>query len=480
MSKAHPNAAERFLETAGRYPSRPALETGNLVMSYRQLADEALKIRDLITGRGDDGPFVAVVADKSPACYAAILGILMAGKAYLPLNPRFPAQRNRFMLQKSMAGHLFHSGKMERTEFHRPSRQGNPEQYAYLLFTSGTTGEPKGVPVSHENLSAYLDFMVDHYDFNPEDRFTQNFDLTFDLSVHDLFLCWSAGGCLCVPDDNSSFALAGFIRRKQPTVWFSVPSAAALMDRMRLLKPGAFPSIRHSFFCGEPLLARTAAAWKNATPHGRLTNLYGPTEATIAISGYDLPSEEQDWKQEIGILSIGKIFGHNQFMIREEPGEVYGELCLSGPQVVRGYFENPDADARSFFETGAPPERWYRTGDRVSCSPDGDLFYRGRSDAEVKISGFRVDLGEIEHIISSFQGVRQTVVILHRDSDTQETLAAFIMPENWVQPDVPGLDAHCRESLPWYMVPGKFIFVEDFPLNPNGKIDRNALSEQYL
>ncbi len=484
MNDRGKNAAERFLETAGRFPERPALEIGDgPALTYRQLAGQAFRAKENLQATSSDSPFVAVVADKSAGCYAAILGIMLAGKAYLPLNPRFPEQRNRFMLEKSGAQLLFDGGKPLptgiRTILPDQRQDDRSAQYAYLLFTSGTTGEPKGVPVRHGNLSAYLDHMLEAYEFSPDDRFTQNFDLTFDLSVHDLFLCWSSGACLCVPEDSSSFGLAGFIQKKQPTVWFSVPSAAMLLQRMRLLKAGAFPSIRQSFFCGEPLLASTAAAWKIAAPAGRITNLYGPTEATIAISGYDLPQEETRWKQEAGILSLGTVFDMNRFTILETAGEDTGELCLSGPQVVEGYYRNAEADRAAFFEAGDPATRWYKTGDRVSVDDTGDLFYRGRSDAEVKISGFRVNLGEIEFVLSSVAGVSQPVVLYHQDGG-QETLVAFIAVVPGASVEGRALDSRCRERLPWYMVPGKYIFVEEIPLNPNGKTDRKALADKYL
>jgi non-ribosomal peptide synthetase component F len=351
---------------------------------------------------------------------------------------------------------------------------------AYLLFTSGTTGKPKGVPVSHGNLASYLNFMLKTYDFNCEDRFTQIFDLTFDLSVHDMFLAWSAGACLVVPEDNSSFAMSRFIREKQPTVWFSVPSVVNLMNRMRLIKPGAFPSIRQSFFCGEALKIKTAQLWKIAASRSRLTNLYGPTEATIAISWYDLPHEPGLWKSDMGIVSIGRIFAGNSYLVDKiSDWNDKGELCLSGKQVVKSYFESDFADLTSFFTESKSKQSFYRTGDLVRVDKDGDLFFVGRKDAEVKISGYRVNLKEIEYVLEGYESVKQAVVIFEQADDSGIIIAFILAATSDGYLMEHDLDSYSRKYLPWYMVPGKYIFVDEIPLNVNGKVDKAVLLKNY-
>jgi len=425
----------------------------------------------------------------------------MAGKAYLPLNPRFPVARNQYMLEKAQVRTII-AGDYSDEVLDQILDNSSDGMYvifpegrtshvtcdvvtlsdpAYLLFTSGTTGKPKGVSVSNANLASYLDSMQSSYDFNHDDRFTQIFDLTFDLSVHDIFIAWSCGGCLCVPHDNSSFAMARFIRDKMPTVWFSVPSVVLLMDRMRLLKQEVFPSIRLSFFCGEALQLKRAQSWKSAAANSRMINLYGPTEATIAISGYELPEEIGNWKTEIGIVSIGKVFERNSFRIEKENiSETFGELCLEGQQLVDGYFENQEADKVSFYYDSSTNMKFYRTGDIVKIDEDGDLFFLGRKDAEVKISGYRVNLKEIENVLEGYQNIGQGVVIYEKADDSSGNLLAFMVTgSNNIASVEQALDTYCREHLPWYMVPGKFIFVEEIPLNVNGKVDKAALLKIY-
>ncbi|HPI86374.1 MAG TPA: amino acid adenylation domain-containing protein [Bacteroidales bacterium] len=492
----------RLWDTARRFPDRTALEQGDRKVTYRELFAAASRFAHAIADLENPAHFVAVMADKSPACYAGILGCMMAGKAYMPLNPRFPAARNLFMLRKSGAriiiagensddeleqileNHLqeiYILFPEEVADYHHHDfvpRITEPSDPAYLLFTSGTTGEPKGVPVSCANVISYLDFMLETYDFERDDRFTQIFDLTFDLSVHDMLLAWSIGACLVVPDDSSSFAMSRFIRDKKPTVWFSVPSVPALMNRMRLLKPDTFPSLRLSFFCGEALMAGDARAWKFAAPNSSLINLYGPTEATIAISGYSLPGDETKWKTALGIVSVGKVFDGNKYLIlRENPSDARGELCLCGNQVVEKYLDNEEADKQSFFTDADDMERYYKTGDMVSVDEQGDLFYLGRKDSEVKISGYRVNLKEVENVLLESESVTQAVVVYH---DSSMSLLAFL-----VLSEIPPGDAlqklteYCQSRLPWYMVPGKFIFVKEIPLNDNGKIDRKQLLKKY-
>jgi acyl-coenzyme A synthetase/AMP-(fatty) acid ligase len=188
------------------------------------------------------------------------------------------------------------------------------------------------------------------------------------------------------------------------------------------------------------------------------------------------------WKMEIGILSIGKVFAGNSFLIlKEKPEDQQGELCLAGKQVVDSYFQNEEADKQAFYTDNETDIKYYRTGDLVTLDEDGDLFFLGRKDSEVKISGYRVNLKEIENILEGYETVRQAVVIYEEVESEAGIILAFILgSENDRIKAEKNLDAYCREHLPWYMVPGKIIFVDEIPLNVNGKTDKALLKQKYF
>ena len=513
--------AKNFLDAAESNADNTALEIGQQKYSYHQLLDQSLRVAACI-GKQQSGDLHAVLAYRSFQAYTGVLGSLLASGGYVPLNPKFPVNRSLEMIRISGAkslvvgrecyaylremlpgmeppvdiileddselkefeqagpGHDFRVISKQSPE--APHISVDEEDIAYLLFTSGSTGKPKAVPVSNLNVTSYLHRIRSDFDFTPEDRFSQTFDLTFDLSVHDMFVCWLSGACLVVPESDTPFVLAKYIREKKISVWFSVPSVAIMLDRIRKLKENAFPALRLSFFCGEALYYETALKWQMAAPDSLLINLYGPAEATIAISRYVFSETKND--QELnGILSIGEIFKEQHWLIKKDDNysageDEEGELCLGGSQVISSYFNDQENTESRFFEKDK--RRWYKTGDLVRAKA-GKLFFLGRTDSEVKVSGYRVNLHEIEYVISGYPGLERAVSLYYREEQKASgELVAFVSSPEENKIREKELFEHCRKNLPWYMVPQRFIFVKDFPYNENGKIDRKQLKEKYV
>jgi D-alanine--poly(phosphoribitol) ligase subunit 1 len=350
---------------------------------------------------------------------------------------------------------------------------------AYVMFTSGTTGRPKGVPVRAESLSAYLDVATKRFGVRPGDRVSHFFELTFDLSVHDIFVTLLGGGTLVVIPAQQQMLAARFIREKELSHWFSVPSAAESLHRVGALRPGIFPQLRQTLFCGEPLRWPVAEAWQAAAPNSRVINLYGPTEATIAISYYVVPGLRSRSNDLYGIVPIGQVFEgqHGRIFSRPEAGEQpnRGELWLSGSQVISGYLGA--RDGHESFASDQDGTAWYRTGDAVERDGDGLLHFVGRIDHQLKISGYRVEPAEIEDAIHrSFPACRSIVV--RCDRGKRRGLVAAIFCEEGDRPAASAVREACASSLPPYMIPAHVVELVSWPVNANGKIDRAAVRRQ--
>jgi amino acid adenylation domain-containing protein len=358
------------------------------------------------------------------------------------------------------------------------------DDVAYLLFTSGSTGVPKGVPVTHRNVLHFLDYASNRYGITTDDRFSQTFDQTFDLSVFDLFAAWENGACVCAMQPLDLLTPARFVARQNVTVWFSVPSIAALMRKKNLLKPGVFPTLRWSLFCGEPLPRASAEAWQAAAPRSIVENLYGPTELTIACFVHRWDPQRSPALCVNDIVPIGRPFDGLTAIILDETlhkvgeGEA-GELCVTGPQTVPGYWNAPEKTAEQFVSldlNGGTTARFYRTGDRVRRLPDGDYVYLGRTDHQVKVLGHRVELSEVEAALTRNEGVAQAVALgwpVHDGS--AEGVVAFVAG---TRVDPQRLTSAVRQVLPDYMTPRAVIVLDALPLNPNGKVDRNVLRQR--
>ena len=359
-----------------------------------------------------------------------------------------------------------------------------PERVAYLLFTSGTTGVPKGVPILHSNVRAFIDWAVDRYRIRPEDRFSQTFDQTFDLSVFDLFVAWEAGACVYSMSPIDLLAPSRFINENKLTVWFSVPSIPARMRKRNLLGRNTLPTLRWSLFCGEPLPGASAEAWQAAAPNSVVENLYGPTELTIACTVHRWDPETSPRLCVNEMTPIGRTYpGLTAVIVDDNLRPVAegapGELCICGAQTSPGYWKDPLKTAERFVKiqaAGLPDEVFYRTGDVARQLPNGECVCLGRTDHQIKVLGFRVELGEIEGVLQEGAGVVQAVAMGWPFSEgTAKGIVAFVVGAGI---DRSALLKACKASLADYMVPNRIIPMDEMPLNANGKVDRAALRAQ--
>ena len=450
-----------FLTSSEKYPEHIALEVEGKQLTYTQLRELACILAATLQQHLPTAavPLPAILAHRSVTAFSGILGALFRGHGYVPLNPNFPAKRTAVMLERSdcssiivgneaipaleellygfdrpllvilpagkdvtnlrssFPSHTFLSGRDLSAATEWDPVEVDPGHIAYLLFTSGSTGSPKGVQVTHSNISHFIDFVADRYAINKNDRFSQMFELVFDLSLFDIFVAWKRGACVCCPNQGDAQLPAKFIVESKITIWFSVPSLAISMKQLRMLEAGLYPDLRLSLFCGEALLTDVVEHWTKAAPNSIIENLYGPTEVTLACTLYRWNSQTSPNESEHGIVPIGEPFPGITAIIVDEalrevaPGQP-GELLVSGPQVAPGYWRDPQKTAAAFVTTSGKNSVYYRTGDRVRRPHTGrPLQYLGRIDQQIKIRGNRVELGEIEAVLRDAAGVDIAVAV---------------------------------------------------------------------
>ncbi len=513
-----------FLRSAERFPERPALIVQGETLTYARLRETALRIAATIQAHPEDSsaPLTAVFARRSATAFAGVLGALSSGYGYVPLNPTFPLMRSRLMFERSQARSIvvdteslpqldaILDGDPRRLLVICPDlpdvgRQRkrwpqniivgaadlapsaawrepavNRDAIAYLLFTSGSTGIPKGVMVAHRNVVSFVNYMAVRFDISEQDVMTQMIELTFDLSAFDMIVCWKRGACLCCPSQKTLINPGQFIQDRGLTIWFSAPSTVAFMKRLGLLKADRFPSLRLSLFCGEALPVSSAEAWLRAAPNTVLENLYGPTELTIACTSYRWDPERSARESELGIVPIGYPYpGMNALVVDDSlkqvaPGEI-GELLMNGPQMSLGYWRDRERTDAAFVVPFGKTEIFYRTGDRVSRPVGhGPLTYVGRIDFQVKVLGHRVELGEVEAVVRQVSGMEGVVAVGWPPSSSScDGIEVFIEGEST---EVDRLHTEIASRLPEYMAPRRLHFMSRLPRNANDKFDRNALA----
>ncbi len=485
-----------FLQSFERRADAPALAFADRTITYGGLHDAASRLAARLQAEGlGRNSRVGLLVDRGESLYSLVLGTLFAGAAYVPLDPSYPVDRLRYMVQAADLDLLIYAD-----EDHRAAIGGglpqlavadldaggptdwtpltSPQDLAYILFTSGSTGRPKGVMVTHANVRAFVEWAVGRFALGDDDRFSNHSDLTFDLSVFDLFVCWEAGACLVPVMSPVDRTLPGrFIRDSGITVWFSVPSVLTGMIAARQVSPELLAPLRYMLFCGEALPPGPVRTLMTTAPHVKVANLYGPTEATIACSCHELgePPAADATAVPIGWRTLGtEIFIWTNDGRLADPGE-QGEILVSGSQVSPGYWRDPDQTARRFIEDPRYPgtgARCYRTGDTAVVGDDGPVFL-GRQDQQVKFRGYRVELGDVEAALRAVGGITEAAVLLMEEAGNPSLTAFVRAPQATSVDDIlRGL----RQRVPQYMLPNRIRILDDFPRTLNGKIDRPALA----
>ncbi len=495
MGTTNPNLVTAFYEHSVADPRRLALVVGGTSYSYGELAGASQQLARHV----NHGARVGILASRSLEAYAGVLGTLWAGATYVPINPNIPDERlSQILSITSLDAIVADDAGLERlkgrlSKIAPPLLPGaadlraasfNPDRkpavvrevdLAYIIFTSGTTGVPKGVMIETGSVVQLLHVMQRRFGFRADDRVSQASELTFDVSVFDMFMTWTAGAALYVVPAAQLMAPGKFIRENRLSIWFSVPSIALFMQRIGMLAPDAYPSLRYSLFAGEALPLVSAQAWQAAAPNSFVENLYGPTEATVICIGQRL-TEPPNATPNRGVLAIGDPFEGIEADVVDTSfnslmESMPGELVLCGRQLARGYFNDPEATSIRFPVIRG--RRWYRTGDLVCRDATGAIHHLGRIDNQVKVLGNRVELEEVEAHLRAVTGTDSVVAIAWPIVSGRATgVVAFLCGSH--------IGTHAareamRQLVPNYMVPQQIFEIETMPLGESGKFDRLAL-----
>ena len=509
-------------------PDRTAVVLGGERLTYGEL--DALSnrlaraLRELGCVRGDR---VALLMPKSPMAIAALLGIYKADCVYVPLDPANPPARltkildsceSRWVLAAGIDARLLDLllpderqrpraslGWLERqqpacADVHASitlndvsacsaaplSNVNSTNDAAHILFTSGSTGAPKGVVITHANVIRFVEWGTSYFGMEPGDRVSAHPPLHFDLSFFDIFGAFAVGAELhLVPSELTLLPnkVAELIRSSRLTQWFSVPSVLSYMARFDVVARNDFPDLKRVLWCGEVFPTPALMYWMARLPRVQFTNLYGPTETTIASSYYTVPECPTDPQASI---PIGRACEGEELLVLDDaqrpvPAGEIGDLYIGGAGLSPGYWRDPDRTAIAFRpHPRNPDDRVYKTGDLARIAPDGLLHFIGRLDSQIKSRGYRIELGEIETALNAVPCVQEgAIVALNTNGFEGSAICCAYVPASGSDVTPAVLRHELSTRLPSYMLPARWLAFERFPRNANGKIDRPRLKEVF-
>jgi len=510
-------------DAARQWPDHAAIETSQETISYRELDELSNRLATVLVSRGcKRGDRVAILCEKSIDSYIGIYGILKAGCVYVPLDRRAPVSRLSYIVRDcSIKAILISAATAKKAnqiaaetvdvEFfvsRTATVQGITEapllsfqssagsdpgapvpgiidtDLAYILYTSGSTGAPKGVTISHLNSMSFVRWASEYAQVCMSDRVSGHAPLHFDLSIFDIFATASRGATLLpVPDGISVFParLSDWVKNNRISIWYSVPSALTMMAQQSNFATATYGDLRLIIFAGEVFPVKFLRMWVEKLPSVRFDNWYGPTETNV-ITAYTLQGDETLEKP----LPIGSACENVDIFLADENGQPLGpdqhegELCARGSFVALRYWGDAEKTARSFTFNELPHERTYRTGDLVKVCSDGVYEYVGRRDHMVKSRGYRIELGEIESALYKFDGVTEAVVIPVADETIGNRLLACVALDKIGDREQTAHEilAFLSSRLPSYMIPESAKIVDELPKTSTGKINRQLLLQK--
>ncbi len=517
--------SELLWRAAETRPGHPAVEDDRGTLTYAELADGVGRLAAALIARGvDSGDRVGVMMPKSADAMAGLYAVMWAGGAYVPLDVGAPTARLAYMVRNCgmkallarasqvnrIAEHLSGSAvqaviladvdhappaladkcpvpilgraDVERNTALRRPVEVSEHDLAYILYTSGSTGEPKGVMISHRNALAFVAWAAETLGIGPDDRLSSHAPFHFDLSVLDLYAAARAQATVVlVPEGTSLFPvrLAEWIDAQRITVWYSVPSILVQLLNRGGLERFEYPLLRRMLFAGEVFATKHLRAWMRKLPHAEWYNLYGPTETNVCTY-YHVPSPPEGDQP----IPIGRASSGDTIILRDESGRVItatgreGEIWVDGPTVAKGYWGDPVKTAGRFVvDRGLTGDDrpLYRTGDQAAWDANGDLTFLGRRDHMIKSRGYRIELGEIEAAAAGHPAVQEVCAVAIPDAEVGNRIRACVVLNNGARLDREAFERHLADRVPRYMVPQEVVFLPSLPKTSTGKVDRRTL-----